>query len=246
MPNQELAVRTKKARIRAGFTKEKDAAAAIGCSRPLVIRWEAGEAHSIGGKYLMEAARVYRVRPEWLALTSDDDGYPWEPDGERVKVHAYEVRGVDGEDGVDAEREVMIAVSDIEVSGGPGVIVPEYVETKYRLPFQIEWLRQFGAKPEQVRIARVRGSSMEPTLWDGDKAVIHTGQRRIRNDRVFALIYGGEARVKRISMMADGRLRIVSDNPDKTRYPDEYVQPEDMAQVYIIGQVIDRSGGGGL
>lgn len=245
MTGKTLAYRARTARIRAGFQNEKAAADAIGCSRPLVISWEKGEAKSIGGKFLTEAARAYKVRPQWLALTSDDDGYPWEPDGQRVTVRAYDVRGVDGEDGLDPETDILVPVYDIEVGAG-GVILPEYVETKYRLPFQIEWLRQFGARPEQIKIARVRGASMEPTLWDGDKAVIHTGQRRIRNDRVFALIYGGEARVKRIAMTADGRLRIVSDNQDKARYPDEYIAPEDMEQVYIIGQVIDRSGSGGL
>lgn len=163
-----------------------------------------------------------------------------------VRVHAYEVRGADGGDGLDHATDVEIPVYDIDVSGGPGAVVPEYVETRYKLPFQIEWLRKSHAKPEDIRIAMVRGSSMEPTLWNGDKVVIHTGQVRIRNDRVFALIYGNEARVKRLSVTADGKLRIVSDNPDKTRYPDEYVDADAMDQVYIIGQVIDRMGGGGL
>lgn len=68
------------ARLRVGFKREADAAEAIGCSRPLVIRWESGNALAIGNKYLLAAARVYKVRPEWLALESNDDGYPWPSD----------------------------------------------------------------------------------------------------------------------------------------------------------------------
>lgn len=77
MPAKTLAERAAYARRRAGFLKESDAAKAIGCSRTLVISWEDGNAKSIGGKYLVAAARAYKVRPEWLTLSTDDDGYPW-------------------------------------------------------------------------------------------------------------------------------------------------------------------------
>lgn len=74
----KLATRARQARIRAGFARESDAAKVIGCSRPTVIRWET-DADSIGGKYLLAAARAYKVRPEWLSLETDHDGYPWSP-----------------------------------------------------------------------------------------------------------------------------------------------------------------------
>jgi transcriptional regulator with XRE-family HTH domain len=77
MTNNDLASRARMARLRAGYKKEADAAKAIGCSRPLVIRWESGAPAAIGNKYLLSAARVYKVRPEWLTLESNDDGYPW-------------------------------------------------------------------------------------------------------------------------------------------------------------------------
>lgn len=74
---KKLATRAKMARTRAGFAKESQAATAIGCSRPLVISWENGAAVSVGGKYLLPAARAYKVNPRWLTLETDDDGYPW-------------------------------------------------------------------------------------------------------------------------------------------------------------------------
>ena len=43
------------------------------------MAWESGAAKSIGSTYLLAAAQAYRVRPEWLTLESDDDGYPWQP-----------------------------------------------------------------------------------------------------------------------------------------------------------------------
>src|SRR5688572_24991880 len=71
--------RARMARIRAGYPNEAAAAADIGCSRPLVISWEKGEAKSIGSKYLLDAAKAYKVRPEWLLMETEDDGYPWVP-----------------------------------------------------------------------------------------------------------------------------------------------------------------------
>lgn len=243
--------RMKRIRSRAGFKSQKAAADAIGCDRGNVGMWEAPSSlvQSVGQDWLFPVARAYKVRPEWLNdLTSTDDGYPWEPtEGRRVKVHAYEIKAVDGEDGIDPSREVMIPVHDIEVSGGPGVIIPEYVETRYKLPYQIDWLNRMGAQPEDILIAKVRGKSMEPVLFDGDKAVIHRGRRRVVDDCVYSLIYSGEARVKRLYKLPDGGLRIVSDNPDKSRYKDEIVPAAEVdATVYIIGQVIDKMGSGGL
>ncbi len=182
----------------------------------------------------------------WLEPSPPGEGASFSDDVKRVVVRAYGIRAVEGEEGIDPQTETMIPVYDIEVSGGPGAVVPEYTETRYRLPFQIAWLNEWDAKPEDILIARVRGSSMEPILWDGDKVVIHTKRTRVRNDAVYSLIYGGEARVKRLFNLADGSLRIVSDNPDKVRYPDEIIRPEERGQVLIHGQVIDKMGGGGL
>jgi transcriptional regulator with XRE-family HTH domain len=91
MPNTPLSDRARSARLRAGFDNEAAAAQAIGCSRTLVISWENGSAKSIGGKYLLAAARAYQVRPEWLTDGSEKDGYPW---GEKAAPphHSQSVR----------------------------------------------------------------------------------------------------------------------------------------------------------
>ncbi|WP_218569412.1 XRE family transcriptional regulator [Pseudomonas sp. Hp2] len=242
--------RMKRIRLRAGFKSQRTAADAIGCDRGNVGMWEAPSSavQSVGQEWLFEVARAYQVRPQWINdLSSSHDGYPWTPDeGERIRVHAYQIRAVDGEDGLDPATDVSIPVYDIEVSGGPGTIIPEYVETRYRLPYQIDWLNRWEAKPESILIAKVRGSSMEPVLYNGDKVVIHTGRRRVIDDCVYSLIYAGEARVKRLFKLPGGGLRIVSSNPDKARYPDEIVQADELEAVYIIGQVIDKMGSGGL
>lgn len=73
----EIAANAKMARTRAGFETQDAAAKAIGCARTLVLAWEAGTAALKGSKYLLDAAKAYRVRPEWLADGDAPDGYPW-------------------------------------------------------------------------------------------------------------------------------------------------------------------------
>lgn len=90
--------RAKMARKRAGFRTPADAAVAIGCKRPTVIRWETDPgAKSISGEYLNAAARAYSVHPDWLAMLSDDDRYPWsESAGQSEEIRALreEIRGL--------------------------------------------------------------------------------------------------------------------------------------------------------
>lgn len=225
--------------------KPHEAAKAIGCSRPTIVRWEK-DASSVGSEFLLEVAKTYKVRPEWLTMRSDDDGYPYDPNEKSVKVYASQIKAIDGEDGIDPDLDVMIPVYDIIVSGGPGMVVPEFIETRYKLAYQIEWLRRWGAKPEDILVSKVDGHSMEPLLWHGDKAVIHRGRKNILDGRVYSIIYGDEARVKRLYKLPDHSLRVNSVNPDKDQYRDEIISPEHMEEVYILGQVIEKMGSGGL
>jgi phage repressor protein C with HTH and peptisase S24 domain len=167
----------------------------------------------------------------------------------REPIAAYDVKAIEERDGVDESREILVAEVDVVVSGGPGARVPEFVETRYRMAYQIGWFQQVGAKPENVRVMKVIGDSMERTLFNGDRIAVNLADKRIVDGRVYVFVTGGvdpDVKVKRLYRTTDGRLRIVSDNPDKTQYPDEYLDGHDIEQLYIIGRVVDRSGRGGL
>lgn len=205
----------------------------------------------INGAYMPEPDKVrvmahdYGVSYDWLYFgkgTKTSGGLYTD----RIQVPAFEVRGVEDNDGLDPTREIMLPVYDVEVSGGDGTPIPDFIETRYRLPYQMWWLNSVGAKASDILIMKVRGNSMEGLMWAGDKAVVHRGRTRVRDDCVYALLYAGEARVKRLFNTPDGGLRIVSQSEDKARYPDEYVQKKDMHRVLILGQVIDKMGSGGL
>ena len=167
----------------------------------------------------------------------------------KKRIPAYEIKVIDGYDGIDPEAEVLVAEVDVVVSGGHGAVVPEFVETRYRMAYQLSWLRQVGANPRDVRLMKVTGNSMERTLFNGDRIAVYIADHRIVDGRVYVFATGGvdpDIKVKRLYRTIDGRLRITSDNMDKMQYPDEYLTPEEAEQLTMIGRVIDRSGQGGL
>ena len=52
--------------------------------------------------------------------------------------------------------------------------------------------------------------------------------------------------MKRLYLLPDGSFRVVSDNLDKNRFPDEVGSGEALNKVTIIGRVRHRMGEGGL
>ncbi len=219
-------------------------------SQAQVSQWISEEKpKSVGHRLAREIERRAKKAPGYLDRldavleSAPPDARPRVP----VKVYGFTVRGIDDQDGLDPQREVLIKVVDIEVAAGSdGIPIPEFVETRYQLPYQLSWLHDHGAKPEDIMIVPVHGRSMEGVLWSKDVAVVHRRRTKVRDEGVFVFIRPGGASVKRLFNRTDGGLKVVSNNPDKDAYPDEIIPPEDMHKILILGQVIDKHGPGGL
>ena len=81
---------------------------------------------------------------------------------------------------------------------------------------------------------------MQPTIFNGDTVLVNTGDRKIQNGQMYAFRHEDGARIKRLFTQLDGKVRVVSDNPDKITYPDEFLTPDTDAG--MIGRVVHRSG----
>lgn len=158
-----------------------------------------------------------------------------------VQIPAYEIRGVSSEDDAD-EQDVLIDVVDVELSAGPGRIVPEYRPTSRQLAFSREWITRKRYKVSALKVMPVHGDSMLPKLSDGDTVLVNTADTRIVDGRIYALVIGHEAKIKTLRRGADGSLIVISENPDKRTYPDDVVPPTDANDVYIIGRAVQRAG----
>lgn len=84
-----------------------------------------------------------------------------------------------------------------------------------------------------------RGDSMEPYLSDGDIYLVDVTQVDVADGQVYALLYGGEIRLRRLSRRFDGGLLLRADN---ARYPEEKLSSEEAAMVRVIGRVLWRAG----
>ncbi len=220
------------ARIRAGFHNEAAAAKAIGCARPTVIRWET-DAKSIGN-YLLKAAQAYNVRPEWLAMESDDDGYPYTPGSYAVPVGSPRttVREPETRPGY-----VRLEVMEGSASGGDGMVNEDYPEVVRDLEIA-EWQlrRQIGflPAPGRVRLVTVRGDSMYPDIKNGDVVLVDTATAFYDGDGLYLINFHGYTFIKRLQMMLDG-MHVLSTNP---KYSNQTIAPDEVDQVHFGGRVL--------
>lgn len=107
--------------------------------------------------------------------------------------------------------------------------------------YRRDWLERKGLSPGSCAVIEACGDSMLPTIADGDVVLINLAARRVINGAAFAFRTDEGPRIKRLFRQLDGRVRVVSDNPDKLNFPDEFLTPGMEAE--IIGQVVHRSGG---
>jgi phage repressor protein C with HTH and peptisase S24 domain len=128
----------------------------------------------------------------------------------------------------------LIERLDIEAAAGAGA----YFDTEKTLDFvafQTSWLRSKGINPAATRLLNVKGDSMEPTIRDGDMALVDTSISEIIDNSIYVIIVGQRLLIKRIHVLVTGALRLISDN---NLYSPEDVQPNEAEFVRVAGRVM--------
>lgn len=125
---------------------------------------------------------------------------------------------------------------DTKLAAGAGTQVYDE-ETDSSLTFQSAWVKSMGLRPEALCVVRCKGDSMEPRIHDGDVVLIDTSRKSVEDSMVYAINYGGEAKLKRMIKKFDGSLVLRSDNQ---RYEDEVIPPTDdhASQLHVIGKAV--------
>lgn len=132
----------------------------------------------------------------------------------------------------------FVPLYDITVSAGHGALF-DYEHIIQWVPFDSRWLAAENLNVADCVCFSVGGDSMMPGLADSD--IVLVNRTRQRGDGVFIIRIGEVLRVKRLQWLADGTLRISSDNP---LYQPEVLNPADYdeAQFAIIGACHSRIG----
>lgn len=201
------------------------------------------------GVTLTEVARRAKVDPETLrkpskGLTDNrlsqrtieklQAAYPdfpgWAASASGVAEPAFPYRGPPPQDD-------MIQIAEIDLRFGlGGALMDEEVYEHHAetMGFPRAWVRYITDTPAKYLYwARGQGNSMEPNIGDGDVILIDRSQTTTAfGDLYWAIAYGQTAMVKRLRPMADGSVKILSDNasvPPEIAYDGE---------LHVFGRVV--------
>ena len=165
------------------------------------------------------------------------------PRGWMDSIHASNDKVESSKEFIFQEKYVLIPRYEARISLGAGCHNGDHVEISKTHAFRKDWIKKNNWREEDLCVVEASGHSMEPQIRDGDMLLVNTADKEVQSGKVYVLLFPGEGiRAKRIHRMADGRIRVSSDNPDKAQYPDEYYSPGEAAHLNIVGKVVQRSG----
>ena len=198
----------------------------VGLKQPSIGRLISGETRET--KRLVELAQAVRTTPAYLVGDVDDPS----PAANAVASPRREFHGGPPPS---PEELGLVAINEVDLTlGAGGAYLDDSAVTIVRRYFPLQWLREFtDAPPEMLAFARVRGTSMKPTIDHGAIVIIDLRRKRIdEQNEIWAVGIAEIGMVKRIWANADGSYKINSDN--------ESVRPETAVddEMFVIGRVV--------
>lgn len=211
----------------AGFVSQSALARASGVPQPTINRILKGvgkkgpEAHT-----LVQLAAACNVTFDWL-----HEGI--EPKHRALPAEFTPVIVAQEDD----ERFYQIQKVRLRLSAGiSGFSVEPEKHDGSTLSIPRHWADRHGFIPERLIAIKIKGESMEPSLYADDLVIINTADAKPQDGVVFAVNYEGEPVVKRLSRDA-GQWWLTSDNPDQRKYHRKVCRGNDCI---IIGRVVRK------
>lgn len=218
-----------------------------GVSKTALMHWFNGTTKGLDGENLIKAADYLRVSARWLEtgkgeMRPEVDDYP--PPNLPPGTRWHPVIAWETPDDLPPDEYVIIPRVNVKFSAGAGQIAFEVEQKEQGLAFLWKWIKSKGLNPKNLMSIYVKGDSMYPAIPDGSIVVIDTSKKELIGTRkVYAIRYGDELKIKRLSKRFDGAWVIESDNP---AYRPEVVEGESLAHVEIVGKYVMHSFDGEL
>jgi len=131
---------------------------------------------------------------------------------------------------VPGEDFVFVPQVSGRISAGAGLSPENDVDV--RVAFRKAWIKKKGS-PDKMSLIKVKGDSMEPTLLSGDMILVDHSKNFIDpQGGIYAIVIDDMIMIKRLQVLGQGRIRVVSDNP---RYDAIEVNADELA---INGKVL--------
>lgn len=136
------------------------------------------------------------------------------------------------------EKEDCINVEYIGISpscGAGALIIDEPEITPIKLSNSLITHILKCSHPENLKVFKAQGDSMETIIEDGDLLLVDIGRTDVYNAGIYVFSIDNEWRVKRFRRKIDKVLEIISDNP---KYDIEFIMPDSEISLIIRGKVI--------
>jgi len=228
--------RLKSVRKELGFKSQGELGKAIGVSHVTISAWERDE-YRPDGDNLYALLEVIKVRKKWLSDGKGDKSIlllTRENISEQNAEYLGHIDSWDSNTPLDNDEAEIPFFMEVELAAGIGSdLMQENQGAKLR--FSKSTLGRCGVDPSNAACVKVMGNSMEPRLFDGDVVGVDLGNKRIVDDKVYAINHDGLLRIKKLNLLPRGGLRVSSYNSDE--HEDEIICSEDRGTVNIIGRV---------
>lgn len=200
---------------------------ARGFTKANISHWETRK-HSPNLRQMMAIAKITgQALPQEIVAgavgteVESDDAQALMPGSTRVTSTA------DAEGGFRA-----IPIIDIRVSAGvTGFVAEQPRGGERKIIVSEDWIRERRYNPSLLIGATVSGSSMESTLFEGDRILVYLGSDRPVSGKAFVVNFDGEACVKRL-LREGGAWYLTSDNPE---FPKKNMRS---GHAIIVGEVV--------
>jgi len=204
-----------------GFNTQSALADELGVRRAAVS--DAKRQNRIPPEWLLKLCRGRGLNPNWLETGQGD--------AHISPAAVCEVKGGYGAGSPDGYDFVPMVKAGFAPDGGAP-------ETQADVPavyaFRTEWLSRKG-RVESMRLMRVTGESMEPTLEDNDVVLVDLSRTDILVGRIYAVRMDNEIVVKRLEKKP-GKLVLVSDN--RALYEPLEIDAGEYVNVEVLGRVV--------
>ncbi|QYX65449.1 helix-turn-helix transcriptional regulator [Shewanella putrefaciens] len=230
----------KRLRMNAGIKSQAELASLCGWkSQSRVGNYEAGT-RAVSAIDAEKLAKVLGVSPaEILYGNSNDANYSENTQQSKtlVESNAEWHAGFDLWDEDTPLRDDEVALPffrEVELAAGNG---STFVQENggYKLRFAKSTLRKSNVAPQDAACVSVSGNSMLPVLRNGTTVGVDTSKKNIIDGEMYAIDHDGMLRIKMLYRTPGGGIRIKSYNNEE--FPDEFLTPEQIGSIKIIGKV---------
>lgn len=157
-------------------------------------------------------------------------GYTWQDWGDAFEGRSRKAGSLKTE----TDDLAMIPLLEFKAAAGGGDLI-ESERVLDELAFKRTWVKsKLRANPGSLKLIKVTGDSMAPTLLHGDLVMFDTSQRAAKHDQIFVVAGEDGKLVKRLCLKHGGVIEIHSDNLDP-RYHLPAVKP---GALQVLGRVV--------